>query len=146
MKLQTCSEVLSFTRRLENETAGFYEDLSQRYARDEDVFLSFAKENGKNVVEVERAYYGVISDAIEGCFAFAVETDVYRLEVALAEGAGYAEALKKAIETEETLVRLYSDAAEQSRGLMADVPRVFRIIVKKRNNRISKLRTLAERG
>ncbi|NIO21991.1 MAG: hypothetical protein GTN76_14990, partial [Candidatus Aenigmarchaeota archaeon] len=77
MKLHTTSETISFAKRLEDEAATFYGDLSQRYAKDKDVFLFFAKENGKNVVEIERAYYGVITDAIEGCFAFDIDPDEY---------------------------------------------------------------------
>lgn len=144
MKLQTSAESISFARQLENESANYYEDLSQRYTRDKDVFLSFAKENGRNVTEIERAYYGVITDAIEGCFAFSLEAGDYRLETTLADGVSYSEAVNKAIEMEEMLVKFYSEAAEQSKGLMADVPRVFRIVAKRRNNRIPKLRSLVE--
>ena len=144
MKLQTAAEAISFAKQLENESANFYQDLSQKCDQDKDIFLSFAKENGKNITEIERAYYGVITDAIEGCFAFSVEADDYRLETALADRDSYSIAINKAIEVEEMLVKFYSEAAEQSKGLMADVPRVFRIIAKRRNNRISKLRSLVE--
>ena len=142
MKLQTASAVISFAKSLEDESAKFYEDLSQRYAEDKDVFVSFAKENRKNVVQIERAYYGVISDAIEGCFAFGIEPDAYTVETALAEDASYSDALDKAIELEERIVKFYSDAAEQSKSLMADVPRAFMMVAKKRGNRVAKLRSL----
>ena len=142
MRLQTASAVISLAKRLEDESAKFYEDLSQRYAKDEAVFLPLAKENRKNVVQIERAYYGVITDAIEGCFAFDIEPDEYTLETTLAEDAGYSDALGKAIELEEKIVKFYSDAAEQSKSLMADIPRAFAMMVKKRNNRIAKLRIL----
>ena len=142
MKLQTASATISFAKRLEGQSAEFYEDLSQRHAEGEDIFLSFAKENRKNVVQIERAYYGVITDAIEGCFAFDIESDAYMLETTLAENVGYAEARDKAIEIEEKIVKFYSDAAEQSKSLMADVPRAFIMIAKKRNNRVEKLRSL----
>jgi len=142
MKLQTASSVISFAKSLEAESAKFYQDLSQRYAEAKDVLLSFAKENGKNVVQIERAYYGVISDAIEGCFAFGVEPDAYTVETALAENASYSDALGKAIELEERIVKFYTDAAEQSKSLMADVPRAFMLIVKKRSERQAKLGSL----
>ena len=144
MKLQTAAEAISFARQLENESANFYQNLSQKYDEGKDVFLSFTKENRKNITEIERAYYGVISDAIEGCFAFNVEADDYRLETAPADRASYSVAINKAIEVEEMLMKFYFEAAKQSEGLMADVPRVFRIVAKKRNNRISKLRSLVE--
>jgi len=142
MKLQTASSVISFAKSLETESAKFYEGLAQRYAQGKDVFLSFAKENSKNVAEIERAYYGVITDAIEGCFAFDIEPEAYAVETTLAKAASYSDALGRAIKLEEKIGKFYSDAAEQSKSLMADVPRAFVLIAKKRNNRIAKLRSL----
>jgi len=145
VKLHTASEVISFVRELEGESAKFYEALSRKYAQNSDVFLSFAKENGKNIVQVERSYYGVITDAIEGCFAFDVESDDYTLETTPAGQASYPDDLNKAIEIEEKIVKFYSDAAEQSKALMADVPRVFTMVAKKKKNRIPVLRSLIEK-
>jgi len=142
MILHTCSEVISFARQLENESASFYENLSRKYAKDEDLLLSFAKENKKNIVQIERSYYGVISDAIEGCFAFDTNPDQYTFETELAESASYADALSRAVEMEEKIMKFYADAAEQSKSLMADVPRSFTLVAKKRRDRISKLRSL----
>jgi rubrerythrin len=142
MKLHTASEVISLTKNLENESVKFYQDLSQKYAKDKDVFLSFAKENGRNVVQIERAYYGVITDAIEGCYAFNIESDEYTFETVLTENASYSDALDRAVEMEEKIVKFYSDAAEQSESLMADVPRAFMMVAKKRGNRVAKLRSL----
>jgi len=141
MKLHTASEVIGLAKKLENESAKFYQDLSQKYAKDEDVCLSFAKENGKNIVQIERAYYEVITDAIEGCFAFGIEPDEYTFETTLAEKASYSDALDKAIEMEEKILKFYSAAAEQSKSLMADVPRTFLMVARKRDNRIPKLKS-----
>lgn len=142
MELHTASEVISFAKRLENESANFYRDLSARYTRAKDGFLSFAQENGKNVVQIERAYYGVITDAIEGCFAFNINPDKYTFETELAENTSYSDALDKAAEIERRIANFYSDAAEQSKSLMADVPRTFMLIVKKRKNREPKIMSL----
>ncbi len=142
MKLHTASETISFAKKLENESAKFYADLSCRYAKDGEVFLRFVKENEKYTVQIERTYYSVITDAIEGCFAFDIETDEYTVETALAEKASYSDALGKAIEIEEKIIKFYSDAAEQSKSLMADVPRVFTMVAKKRSSRIPNLRSL----
>ncbi|MFC1971275.1 hypothetical protein ACFLV0_05055 [Chloroflexota bacterium] len=144
MIMHTCSEVISFGKKLENESADFYNTLSQKYPQDSDVFLTFARENDKNVVQVQRSYYGVISDAFEGCFAFDVEPDSYTFNTALAENVSYAEALDRAIEIEEKMIKFYSDAAGQSKALMADVPRVFMIIARKRQSRIEKLNSLSK--
>ena len=143
MKLHTTAEVISFIKELENESAKFYEDLCPKYAKDEDIFLSFAQENRKNVLQIERAYHGVISDAIEGCFAFDIEPDEYTFETELAENASYSDALVKAIEMEGNIIKFYLNAAEQSKSLMADIPRSFVMVAKKRNDRGTKLRALA---
>jgi hypothetical protein len=50
--------------------------------------------------------------------------------------------LAKAIKIEEKMKRFYEDAAEQSKSLMADVPRTFVRIAKKRGERIAKLKAL----
>jgi len=139
--LHTASSVISFAKSLEAESAKFYQALSQRYAEAKDALLPFAKENEKNVVQIERAYYGVISDAIEGCFAFNINPDDYAFKTELAEGASYSDALDKAIELEDKIVKFYTDAAEQSKSLMADVPRAFEMVAKKRNNRRAKLKS-----
>ncbi len=143
MRLHTCSEVISLARKFEEESAEFYRGLAQRYPGNQDAFLSFAKENKNNTVQVERAYYGVISDAIEGCFAFDIDPDEYALGFTNAPGkTSYADAIKKAIEAEDKIVKFYTDAAEQSKALMADVPRAFLMVVKKRGSRKPKLSSL----
>ena len=142
MIINTCSGAISFARELENESAKFYQNLSERYGKDKDIFLSFAKENGEYITQIERAYYEVITDAIEGCFAFNINPDDYALQTELAEKTSYSEALARAIEIEEKIIKFYSDAAEQSKLLMADVPRAFRMVVKKRSDRQSKLKSL----
>jgi len=146
MRLHTASEAVNFARRLEDESGKFYEDLSQRYTQDAAIFLSFVQENKKNIAQIERAYYGVITDAIEGCFAFNINPNEYTFESGLQEEVSYADALGKAIKIEEKMVAFYSDAAEQSKSLMADVTRNFVIVARKRNDRIPKLRSLIERS
>ena len=79
MGISTCSGAISLSRELENESAKFYEELSMRHEQDKDLFLAFAKENTKYVKQIERAYYGVITDAIEGCFAFDLNPVDYQL-------------------------------------------------------------------
>lgn len=139
MRLNTASEVISFAKSLENESSKLYTELSNKYEKDKDVFLSFVKENNRNVTDIERTYYGVISDAIEGCFAFSIETDNYTIDNKLAGELSRSEILKWALEIEEKIARFYTDGAEQSKSLMADVPKIFRIVAKKRSSRILKL-------
>ena len=146
MRLNTAAEVISFTRQLEEDSARFYEDLAQRYQKDDETWLSLARENRKNIVQIERTYYGVITDALEGCFAFNINLDEYTFQTELTEETSCSDAVDKAIEMEEKIKKFYSDAAEQSKSLMADVPRAFVMIARKRDNRIATLQSLLGKG
>lgn len=142
MQLNTSASVISFARQLEADSAAFYEKMAEKYPGAADVFLAFSRENSKYTVMIERAYYGVITDALEGCFAFSVETDKYTFKREPVKELGYTDALNQAIDMEKKLVSFYTDAAEQSRAFMADVPRTFLIVARKRKDRKDKLGTL----
>jgi hypothetical protein len=142
MMIHTASEGISLARKLENDSAAFYEKLAQQYTAGAETYLAFAKENKKNIVQFERSYYGVITDALEGCYAFNIEADDYIMDLAIPKASSHAEMLKRALQLEEKIIRFYTQAAEQSRSLMADVPRTFSLIAKKRDIRIEKLRAL----
>jgi len=137
MPLNTASEVISLARQLEEDCAKFYELLAQRYLKDGETFLSLAEESRKNIVQVERAYYGVITDALEGCFAFSINQNEYLFSAELSEKISYTKVLGWAIDMEKKIGEFYSDAGEQSKSLMADVPRAFAMMAKKRGGRIS---------
>jgi hypothetical protein len=141
MILHTASEGITFSKKLENDSAGFYENLARLDTGNAETYLAFAKENKKYITQVERAYYGVITDAIEGCFAFNLDPDNYALETDIKDGGG-GDAVIQAVAIEKTVIKFYTDAAEQSRSLMADVPRAFTIIARKRGERLDKLEAL----
>ncbi len=142
MGISTCSGAISLTKELENESTKVYQELAQRFEKDKDLFLSFAKENGKFYSQVERAYYGVITDAIEGCFAFDLNPEDYQFKKTFPKEMSLSDAISEAIKMEETMLKFYQAAAEQSKHLMADVPRAFTLVAKKRSERIPKLKSL----
>jgi rubrerythrin len=146
MTISTCSGAISLSRELENGSAKFYEELSKKFEKDKDLFLAFAKENAKYVTQIERAYYGVITDAIEGCFAFDLNAEDYQVRSALPKDASYSNALKEALAIEEKILKFYQVAAEQSKHLMADIPRNFTLVAKKRRERIPKLNALLDQA
>jgi rubrerythrin len=146
MGISTCSGAISLSRELENESAKFYQELSKRFEKDKDLLLTFAKENAKYVSQIERAYYGVITDAIEGCFAFDLNPEDYKVNAELSKDVSYSNALKEALAMEEKILNFYHVAAEQSKHLMADVPRSFTLVAKKRNERIPKIKELLEKA
>ena len=142
MKLCTASETLSFIRGHEEKAAEFYQDLAKRFPEQADAFASYAKDNEKYNKMVQRTYQSVITDAIEGCYAFDLEADEFVLDTDLPQGASLSQAAQKALEVEDVIVGLYNKAAEQSMSLLADVPRMFKIVVKKRDDRLAKLKSL----
>jgi rubrerythrin len=146
MEISTCSGAISLSRELENESAKFYQEMSKRFEKDKDLFLGFAKDNAKYVTQIERAYYGVITDAIEGCFAFDLNEENYRIQAMPSKDASYSNALKEALAMEEKILKYYHTAAEQSKHLMADVPRNFTLVAKKRNERVLKLKALLDQA
>lgn len=142
MTLQTASEGISFARELETRTAAFYEQLAGKFAAQAEIFRSYAAANKKHVSNIERAYYGVITDAIEGCYAFKLEPEDYPLDVDLGDVSDLSRALAKASKNEEAVVRFYQEAAEQAKGTMADVPRAFALVARKHGERIEELKRL----
>jgi len=141
MQLCTTSETISFSRELEEQTAKYYQDVAGKFPEGKDL-LSFAEENRKYIIQIQRAYQSVITDAIEGCFAFQLESEDYLIHTDLPAQTTFKEALQQALTVEETMVSFYTTAAEQSMALMADIPRNFKIVAKKRAVRIEKLLAL----
>ena len=104
MGISTCSGAISLSRELENESAKFYQEMSKRFEKDKDLFLAFAKDNAKYVTQIERAYYGVITDAIEGCYAFDLNEEDYQVKPAPSRDASYPNALQEALAMEEKIL------------------------------------------
>lgn len=143
MKLQTASQVISFALQLEDQSAKFYEDLVQKYKEDKETLLSFVKENRKNKLVIQRTYNEVISDALETGFSFeGLDTDDYSIEIDLAQGENLRSILKKALNMEGKIESFYLNAAEKSKSLLADIPRVFEKTARKRDERKLKLKIL----
>ncbi|NLV72006.1 MAG: hypothetical protein GXY46_05290 [Actinobacteria bacterium] len=142
MALNTCSEGISFAREMEEAAAAFYEELAKLFPEDAEKFQGYAKVNNKNVANVQRTYFGVITDGIEGCYAFNLEPDQYVVDVTLPDGVAKGDAIAKAIAAEETIARFYADAGEQGKGLTADVARAFTIIARKRGERVEELKAI----
>ncbi len=141
MKLHTASEVISLFRLRENEAAEYYERLAKAAPACSEVLAAFARENRRNVVQVQQAYNSVISDALEGGYAFDIEANDFEIE--LPKDATPTQIVKASASIETRLARLYSVAAEQSSALLPDVSRAMSVIAKKRQARVEKLRDLA---
>jgi hypothetical protein len=141
MILHTASEVISLIRRLEEETASFYDRLSKQ-GRDGELWQSYVKDNRQNFKTVERAYYNVISDALDGTFAFDIEDAGLLLDLDWSASQPYRQAIEKAINAEKKIADLYSLAPKQSQSLLPDVSRAMKTIGQKRKTRIDRIEAL----
>lgn len=146
MGLNTASQVISFARQLEEDGAEFYKSLAKRFPENSELLLGLAAENKKGFSRIERAYYGVISDAIEGTFTFDIETERYAFKYDDTKKASFKDTLSAALEMENMNSAFYSKAAEQSKSLLADVPRAFLTMVKLKEERREKLSILLKGG
>lgn len=145
MKLVTASAVVSYAKELEDRSSKFYEEASSKFITGKDIFTSFVVENRKNKAFVERVYYGVISDALEGCFSFeGIETDDYSLDDVLTENTDYKTVLLMATSMEEQIMAFYVAASRAAQSLMADIPKAFEKIARKRVERIVRLKPLID--
>ena len=143
MKLNTMAAVMSFVSKIENDSASFYQNTAEKYPELKENFLSWAKENQKFEKNIKRTYFGVITDTLESNYAFeGLDTDDYGFDMTVPENADLSEAVKKANEIEGAIKSFYMKAAQLSDGLMADIPRLFKKIVKKREERIVYLDSL----
>ncbi|UCE43971.1 MAG: hypothetical protein JSV57_00260 [Candidatus Bathyarchaeota archaeon] len=141
----TCSAIISFAQRLEEASSKFYEETAGKYAEGREAFLAFAKECMKSKVLVTRTYQETISDALEACF-IQMDLSDYPAEIALNEGQSYHGALETAMKLEENARRFYSDAAEQSKSLLATIPRAFKKAAERRNSRKLRLKTMLDKS
>jgi rubrerythrin len=146
MKLNTASQVISLARQLEEDGAAFYESLAGQYVKVSEVLLGFSRENKKNIMRVERAYFGGITDALEGTFTFDIDPEEYTVKTGGIPDAGFPAAINTAIEMERKTARFYDRAAEQSKTLLADVPRAFITMGKLRDERCQKLEEMRSSG
>lgn len=137
MRLHTASEVISLLRLRENESGEYYEQLGRSIPEHSAMLKSLAQENRANVVAVQRAYNNVISDALEGGYAF--DMDSKDLDLTLPKSDSFSSAVQAAVAMETAMARVYSIAADQSRALLPDVSRAMSIIAAKRQARIQKL-------
>jgi hypothetical protein len=141
----TTAAIINFTEQLEDDSTAFYEDLAARWADYKDTFLAFASEGTKNKTQVVRTYQETISDAYEASYSFeGLDLGKYSVDTTLAEDASLMDGLGMAIALEEKACAFYLDVAERSESLLATIPRAFKRVAKKRNQRKAALASLLE--
>ena len=141
MELNTAASVISYVSKIEQDSAKLYEKWAEKHEEIREAFSSFVKENKKNESNVKRAYYSVISDALETGFAFkGLRVDVVMPLVE--DDASLSETLRASIDLENCIQEFYLKAAKLSRSLLADVPRAMERVAQVRNQRKEKLQSL----
>jgi rubrerythrin len=144
MRLTTASEVIRFATEVEKRNEDVYHLLGERYPDKRDAFARFAKQSKKNGIQVQRAYNEVVTDAIETAYSFDnldVEEELGAMDIP--EGMPLDEAIQQVVAVEQEVSAFYHSSAEMSKGLLADVPRMFERIVRKRKKRMDELHALA---
>ena len=142
MKLNTASAAIRFAKQLEDDSRDLYERVSDRYPEWQPALAPYIKENKRNVGSIDRAYIGVVSDALDTQFAFeGIDTDDYELATDLPGSPVEVVAVLAA--NEDTIIAFYRAAGDSSRDLLAHVPRAFDRITSKRLRRAESLRALA---
>ena len=136
MNVRTASEVISLAKELETVGVEFYHKATTAYPQYSSEFEKYTLENAKFIKQIERSYYSVISDAIEGAFAFDLDPEPYRIRELESDNLNSKGFLQEALSLERQMVDFYNEAAEQSMSLMADVPRTFKLVAKKHSKRI----------
>lgn len=142
MLIHTASEGISFAKGLEAATAQLYEAMAERFPEFRDRALAHAAENRRFAGTIQRVYQEVITDAIEGCYCFQLETEDFGLPVADRIAGSVHDAVGQAVAVENVMIDFYSKAQKQADTLMADIPRAFGTILRKRNQRLEALKAL----
>jgi predicted phosphoribosyltransferase len=117
------------------------EEWSKLHGKLNDSFEKFSKENKKNQQKVGRAYYSVVSDALETGFSL----KGFRSDLAIPNcrhEATVSEILKVAIGSKNAIRDFNSEAADLSKCLLEDIPKEMQKVAKARNERIGRLKAM----
>ena len=143
MELTTAASVISYISRIEQESAVFYEQCALIHEPLKEVFLLFMKENKKNEANIKRAYYSVVSDALETNFCFKGLIGNVTMP-SLGNDASLMMVLEVSMVLENSIQQFYLKAVELSKSLLADVPRTMERVAKLREARVARLRSILE--
>lgn len=144
MRIHTSSEGVSLARSLESKSAQFYEKVARQDLDALERFAAFPAENQRNARDIERTYYGVITDAIEGGYCLDLDSEAYAFDSEPEESSSLKSRLRQAATIEKKISSFYSDAAEQMSTLMADLTPLFQRLAKKHRGRMDELEKLLE--
>lgn len=139
-ELKTASSVINYIVTIESASADFYGQSAAAYSELQNALEKLAKENKKYGKRIKKAYYSAVTDALETNFSFkGLEATVVLPETGECESAAHLQI--QAIALEKSIQSFYLEAADQSKGLLADVPKAIMRLAKERDKRIKTLET-----
>jgi hypothetical protein len=137
MELKTASSVVNCIVSLEADCASLYSQCAARFADLKPLFEKLAKGNAKFAKRIKKVYYSSVTDALETNFSFeGLEADIV---IPGKPPASAQEALAMLLGVENKIQAFYSNAAEQSQVLLADVPKAMQRVAMERKKRIAEL-------
>ena len=144
--LNTASGLIEYYTKYEDRIKSFYETLAEdeRCAANKELFKSMAEENENHKKEVLRAYYEVITDAIEACYIRPLDETKYEVDTEITPEMTYADILRKAVDIEEKSGGFCAEAYRCTSGLLADISVAFRRVSRRKAKRAEKLKELLE--
>jgi hypothetical protein len=142
MECITAASVITYVSKIELDSATLYEQWGKLHGNLRDYFEAFAKANKKNEQRVKRAYYSVVSDALETGFCFKdLTADIVIPE--FSKKANVSDVLNLAVELEKAIQDFYVRAATSSRALLPDVPRQMEKVSVERAKRVEQLQAMS---
>lgn len=144
--LNTASGLIEYYTKYEDRIKSFYETLAEdeRCAANKELFRSMAEESENHKKEVLRAYYEVITDAIEACYIRPLDETKYEVDTEITPEMTYADILRKAVDIEEKSGGFCAEAYRCTSGLLADISVAFRRVSRWKAKRAEKLKELLE--
>ena len=142
MECTTAASVITYVSKIELDSATLYEQWGKLHESLRASFEAFTKANKKNEQRVKRAYYSVVSDALETGFCFKdLRADIVVPE--FSKGASVSEVLNLAVRVEKEIRDFYVKAANSSRALLTDVSRQMDKVSQERTKRVEQLLAMA---
>ena len=134
MGLTTAAAVITYISQFEKAAAEEYRKAARKFSDTQELFTSLARENEKYDSNVKRAYYNVVSDALETGFCFRNVQDNI-VVASLAEKSSLPAVLKASLEMEERIIVFSRTGADSSKGLLSDVSRAMARVARSREQR-----------
>ncbi len=143
MEQLTAAAVISFSERLQEVSARFYQDLAAAYPPHRAAAADYATRCERDKTQIVRTYRETVTDALETGYSFAGLTLPAGLLEASVPAGDWEAARERAAALEEGAAAFYEEVATRSAALLATIPRAFRRVAERRARQAEVWRTQA---